>query len=327
MDINIFGTESSISYLGLVPGAYTPGKFEGVLFVPTGTRWTSAQCIAVKTTVNALLEHNTATSRAYVMKNFEAFTPKNTEATYQTEAYGSMYKVRGGKYGFNFMYKKGGISLHADFSSMDEMQESYDVILIDKSNNCLFGTKKMVNGVPYFAGFQLATLAQAQVSFNDGSNDTKFAIEFTLQDADEIDKYPAIVRYEKTDPIMDNIVGLVGLDMEVSSALSGSALVKFKIKAGNGKKNMFQDYSAALATSSLWSVTNASGGVITVTSVTATSLGSGDGTFDVQLNAADTDYSTLASGANITVYIGNNSALKTAGVVGFGDATITITKP
>lgn len=327
MDINIFGVESSVNYLGMVTGAYTPSKIEGVLFVPTGTRWTTAQCVAIKTTVNALMKHNTATSRAYVMKNFEAYTPKNTDATFQTEAYGSMYKVRGGKYGFAFMYKKGGLALHAAFGSFDEMQDSYDAILIDKNNNCLLGTKKMVDGVPYFAGFSLATLAQSMITLNDGNNDTKFGIEFTLQDSDELDKNPAIVRYEKTDKIMDNINGLIGLELEVSSPLNGSALVKFKIKAGNGKKNMFTDYSTALATTSLWTVTNATGGAITVSSVTATSLGGGDGTFDVQLSAVDTDYSSLSTGAPITVYIGSNSALETAGATGFGDVTLIISKP
>lgn len=322
MDINIFGQELAVSYLGIVTGAYHPDKFEGVIFVPAGTRLSNAQALAIKTTMSDLLKHNTAASRAYVLKNFEAMEPKNTEASFNTEGYGNMYRSKPGKYGFGFKYKKGGLALHKNLSSFDEQQEVYDVIFIDKKNNNLFGTMKDVAGVPYFAGFQMSTLSVKNISFNDGNNDTSYGIEIMLQDEDEMNLKAAIIRYDKADAIMDNLNGLIGIEFSVHTA-NVAGLVKLKAKVGNGKKDLYDDYSTALATASLWTCTNASGGVITITTVTATAATK---TLDFQLSAVDTDYSTLAAGAPIILTIGTNSAMATAGLVGFGDAIITVAK-
>jgi hypothetical protein len=322
MDINVIGSSAQVGYLGVVTQSYHPDKFEGVVFVKAGTRLTSAQAVAIKTTMSNLLKHDSAASRAYVLKNFEAMESKNTEATYNTEAYGNMYKSKNGKYGFGFKYKKGGLALHANLSTFDEQQDNYDVIFIDKKNNCLFGTKKSVAGVPYFAGFTMSTLAVQNVSINDGNNDTAYSVQINLQDEDELNLYPAVIKYEKTDRIMDNLVGNIGLELTVQTAMV-AGLVKFKLTVGNGAIDMATDYSALFVTS-LWSAVNATGGVITVTSATFTAATQ---TWDVQLNAADTDYSTLASGAPITISIGNNSALVAAGIVGFGDTSIIVNKP
>jgi len=113
---------------------------------------------------------------------------------------------------------------------------------------------------------------------------------------------------------------LIDTEIVVHTAMTAGGLVKLQINDGCGATNLADTYSTELATASLYSAENvATGNAITVTTVT---YAPATKTFNVQLDAADTDYPATA-GMLIKITIGDVSDLVTAGVLGHAGTSIT----
>ena len=101
-------------------------------------------------------------------------------------------------------------------------------------------------------------------------------------------------------------------------------LIKLLLTTGDGAINLGDTFSTELATASLYAFKNANTqNGITITSVT---YAPSTGTFNVQLDTSDADYSGMASGDYMDGTIGAVSDLVTAGVIGYANASFSTTK-
>jgi hypothetical protein len=317
IQLNAIYCGKNIKNTGLVKCFYDPANIEGLLLVPKGTVFSQADVTAWSTTLNALLNNNTPELRGHIIKRFEGVENKSTDASYSETPYGDRKKSKQGKYAWRWQYSNSGLAMHTKLTSFDGAQDMFDAFLIDAKNNTFMGYS--TDGINY-KGFSLDLIDIPNVEFNTGTENTKYYIEIGLEDSKQLNQFPAIVKLEDSVSALSDFNSLIDLEMSVSTAMTAGGLVKLKFKQGNGATNLYDLYSAALTTTSLYTAINAStGGGIPVTSVTASA---GTKTLDVQLNAADPDYPATAGGL-ITITFGDVSAMVAAGIVGYSNAELT----
>lgn len=318
LELNAIYCGKDVKNTGLVKCFYDPANIEGLLLVPKGTSFSKADVIAWNTTLTALLNNNVKESRGFIVKRFEGVENKSTDASYSETPYGDRKKSKQGKYAWRWQYSNSGLAMHTKLSSFDGAQDMFDAFLIDAKNNTFIGYSTDGSS---FKGFSLDLIDIPNVEFNTGTENTKYFFEIGLEDSVQLNKFAAIIKVEDATSVISDFNSLIDMEMVVDTAMTAGGLVKLKFKSGNGASNLYDLYSAALSTTSLYTATNAStGGGITVTSVTASA---GTKTLDVQLNAADPDYPATAGGL-ITITFGDVTAMVAAGIVGYSDAEITI---
>lgn len=133
--LNAFSCIASVSNTGFTSCHYTPGLIEGVLLVPRGYEFTTAQISDMLTNVQDGLAEDVQADRFQLIKTFVGMEDKSSEGVYEATPYGGNRKIRNGKYSYTFEYIKGGACLHQKISSLDNKQDLFDVIYVDTQNN------------------------------------------------------------------------------------------------------------------------------------------------------------------------------------------------
>ena len=314
--MNIFSCVAGTANTGFSNCSYSPGLIEGALLVPKGTEFTPTQIQSMLTTITDMLANDTKADRAQVIKTFVGMEDKSSEGVYETTGYGGNRKIRQGKYQWQFEYSKGAMCLHKKISTLDNKQDLFDVIWIDTENNCLLGVKSGDN----FKGFALELIDVPNFKMNTGASDSKYYVQFAMQDPREMNLYSAIVEFDESVNLLSELTSLKDMELSVHTAMTSLGVIKLYVKDGCGSANLADTYGAELDTSTLWTATNAAtGGSITVTSVT---YASATGTINIDLDSADTDY---LAGGTCTLTIGAVSDLVTAGIEGYSGTSINVT--
>jgi len=191
-------------------------------------------------------------------------------------------------------------------------------MVIDKVNNGLVGVTSGTNAT-LFGGFDLELLDIPNFKINDGSTGTQYSIGFNIEDSDEVNLYIAIVQFESSWSVLRNLSGLKNIEVGIYDALGATTAGLVSLKLTNGGTDLADYFSTELADVALYGVTNTSTGqVIALTSMTYTAATK---TFDLLIDDGDVNYPAV--GGLVTITIGTITDLVTAGVVGYGNATVT----
>lgn len=310
--VNVIDCTTDVSNTGVTNCSYDAANFEGNILLPKGKTFTKSEVAAISATITALITNDNKALRAYPIQRFEGCELKNTESTYRESGYGVSSKTRQGKYGFVFEYRDGAIGLHKQLSSFDGKQGEFDIMFMDAKNNGLAGMSK--DGVT-FKGFTLDRIDVPNVMFNNGTDPTLYHIDFGLAYPEEVNKYMSFVPMPDDVDVMD-FVGLTNINMVVDTELAAVTAGTLNLKFMAGGIDLYDNYSGAIDTASLYTFTNAqTGAAITVTSVTAVPATK---SFAVLLDVLDADYPAV--GGRVKAYFGDVSDIATAGMVRFGEA-------
>lgn len=318
IQMNVLACGTAVQNTGLPTCVFNPSNFAGAVLIPKGTTYTATDLLTFKTVLADAIANDNLAERIFPIKTFEGLEDKSTEGVMEETKYGGKKKVRDGKYAWYFSYTNGATSLHKALKSFDNQQDAYDVMFIDRVNNGLVGVTSGEYAT-LFGGFDLELLDIPNLKINDGSTGTTYSIGFNLENSDEVNLYIAIVQFESSWSVLRNLSGLKNIEIGIFEGLGAGTAGTIKFKLTNGGTDLADYYSTELATSSLYTATNTTTGLaVTVTSVTYVAATK---TFNVLLSAVDPDYPAVDG--LITINIGDVSDLITAGVVGYGNATVT----
>lgn len=279
----------------------------GLFLVPPEWHLTESQ-LASEATVRSALEAAImapAGERIYPVPGFKSITDSSQDAVIDTLGDGSQIVVRDGNNNWTVQYYDGGLCLSDRLRSFNN--SGYRPIFYD-DQKMLFGHKiteadgtKSIYGVPmdsiYFAPFKVST----------GSNVAQYRIVMSFQ--------PRYINEERGFVVMDIPPGqLNGLrDMTLEGNSSNAGVINFSVYAGCSKENMYDEFSTELANVALYTAKNATGGIISITAVTAIP---GTKSFNLVLDNLDADY-PASSTAIVTIQPDTAAAFAAAGIAGF----------
>lgn len=315
--LNAFSCVANTANTGFTSCSYTPGLIEACILVPKGTEFSTAQIIDFQTTLQTGLSNNTKTSRYQIIKQFVGMEDKSSEGVYESTGYGGNRKIRNGKYIWEFEYIKGGGCLHKKISTLDNKQDTYDVLWVDTENNCILGTLTESGALK---GFTLEMIDVPNFKINTGAADTKFHVQFAMQNPKEMNLSWGIVNFENSVNLITTLDSLIDTELSVNTAMTSLGLVKLNVKDSCGGTDLTATYGNELDTIGLWTVTRLStGNAITVSSAT---YSASTGTIDLDLDSSDSDY---AAGQLCKISLGSVSAMVAAGILGHANAEIIVT--
>ena len=144
---------------------FKPGNITGLLLVPKNKTFTKTELETFDTVLKAASEVDSAAARIYPIKPFTGVESTSTEEVTSETGYGFTNFVRDGKVGMNFRLDLG----HCSWKKMrgfHNKQSAWKVLLIDPTNNVIWGAS---NGTGGMTGFSLSMLSVKQFNLNDGS--------------------------------------------------------------------------------------------------------------------------------------------------------------
>lgn len=321
--VGIVDCTTGVLNTGATKCPFDPKNFEGIIEIPAGTVFTQAQILDFQNTLIGMIENDSASLRAYPIQRFDGMENISSEATYRDRPYGQRYKVRDGQYGFKFMYTEGGMGLHSKIKSFEGKHDQYDVIFVDRKNRGFMGwTSDGIN----FRGFSKSMIDVHNVTFDDGTNGTEYAVSLFLDDADQINKHARLLQMPAGVDVIRDFKGLYDIEPIIhSGTMSSVGVGTYRFTIGGGSTDLYADYGTIIDTAALWTATNKeTGAAITITTVSS-GVTNGIGLITIDLDSADTDFPSTA-GDLIELSFGPVSALKAAGMVGFGSCTFTVAR-
>ena len=315
--LNAYSCIANTANTGFTSCSYTPGLIEACILVPKGTEFATADITDFLTTLQDGLANDTKSSRFQIIKQFVGMEDKSSEGVYESTGYGGNRKIRNGKYIWQFEYIKGGGCLHKKISTLDNKQDTYDVLWVDTENNCVLGT---LTDSGTLKGFTLEMIDVPNFKLNTGASDTKFYIQFAMQNPKEMNLSWGIVNFENSVNLITALDSLIDTELSVHTAMTNTGLIKLSVKDSCGGTDLTATYGAELDTASLWTITNLStGGSITLTSAT---YAAATGTINLDSDHADPDY---AAGQLCKISLGPVSSMIAAGILGHANAEIVVT--
>lgn len=321
--VGIVDSTTGVLNTGATKSPFDPKNFEGVVLLPAGTSYTLAQIVDFQNTLTGQIENDSASLRAYPIQRFDGMENISSEASYRDRQYGQRYKNRDGQYGFKFMYIEGGMGLHSKLKSFEGKHDQFDVIFVDRKNKGFMGwTSDGIN----LKGFTLSMIDVHNVTFDNGSDGTEYAVSLFLDDADQINKHARLLQMPTGVDVIRDFKGLYEIEPIVhSGTMSSVGVGTYRFTIGGGTTDLYADYGTIIDTASLWAATNKeTGAAITITSVSS-GVTNGIGLITIDLDSADADFPSTA-GDLIELTFGPVSALKAAGMVGFGSCTFTVAR-
>lgn len=312
--INALSCDESVKNTGIVDCALLPKVIKGHLLVRAGTILTDAQALAWKATIAGWLAEDEPGQRAHLILNFEGMEPKNTDAVYRETPYGTKTKSRDGKYGRRFEYQDGGLALHTKLKTFDGKQGRYEIFEIDSENNGFHGAK-VAGGMK---GYKVDLIDVPNYDQDNGSEPTKFYWEVAFANSNEFNKTPAFLKLPDDVDITEEFSSLIDTELAVVGSMDATGLVALRFTAGNGAVNLGDDYSGTLDEQTLYTATDLDTGAdLDIDSV---AWNAATGCIDLQLDATDPDFP--ATGANISISWGPVSAIDTADMPGYSEASV-----
>ncbi len=293
-----------------------PKNIIGAIEVPKGDYLSAANLATKAALYTALLAKATLDSpllRWYPIWNLEAVTINSGDPTIQTLGYGGKYVVRDDYYDWMFQFVQGGLCLLKNLRSHNGAGKNY--FFIDREG-LIIGVKNGVNLYPVPLQFFYAH----PFKINDGSNISAYNIQFVFQQRyiNELVGFAQLAFDSGYD--ITNMTGLQDVQIEAFSTLV-AGVVKVQFFTGCDHKNLYDQYSAVLATKANLVVKNkTTGAAITITTDV---VDASNKAFTLTLDTTDTDYP--GSGQDLTIELVGPVALSAAGMPGYEGNILTLT--
>lgn len=314
--VGVIDCTTGVLNTGVTKCPFDPKNFEGVILVPAGTSYTQSQILDFQNTLIGQIENDSTSLRAYPIQRFDGMENISSEATYRDRPYGQRYKIRDGQYGFKFMYTEGGMGLHSKLKSFEGKHDQFDVLFVDRKNRGFMGwTSDGIN----LKGFTMSMVDVHNVTFDDGSNGTEYAVSLFLDDADQINKNARLLQVAAGVDVIRDFKGLYDIEPIIHSGTMTSVGVgTYRFTIGGGSTDLYADYAGIIDTAALWTARNNETGAAITISTVSSAVTNGIGLITIDLDSADTDFPS-AAGDLIELTFGPTSAIKAAGMVGFAD--------
>lgn len=304
------------------PSCYFEFKdITGLIFVPKGTKFTTAQLTTLYTTLTTGAKAASESSRYYPIQDLVWGESKSQEPTLATLADGTVQLARSGKLHWQFEFVKGGMNRENMLQTLVGNAGAYDALILDKAANAIIGTACDINNaaggsVNEMQGFALDEIYMPLFSMGES---TKHYFNIVFTDIEEMTQRMVYRVLDKTQKVT-RITGMRNLELSLYSFASG--VLKCHVQTDFGAVDLYDSYAAALVTLT-WTATDANGTALTIAdAVDAT-------TKTLQFTFSGAEYTALSSGAEINLYGPSISAMEgaTPAVVGFGNFIGKFYKP
>ena len=242
------------SNTGIPSCIITPKNIVGAVFLPKGTAIAAADVATSGLFIAALqtLVLNPVSTRAYPIGPFIELNDKSEETLYTTTGYGVKQFVREGKIGYQFGIMAGGLHLQKALRAFNHTQ-AHDVLLVDQ-DDVVFGCDDGAGGMK---GFSIEEFYANPWKVTDGSNPTKFMVDFMFQNTKELNEDIVFLKLDQN--FHSSIKGNIDVELELVSQTSTKAVIK--VQTVGSKTNLYGTYSAELADLNCWVVTKAGASV------------------------------------------------------------------
>lgn len=280
---------------------------KGFFLFDSQQSFTPEQLANFQLTLQTMAWQDSKAGRAYPVHKLLNPTDGSEAAVYQTFSDGSQAKVRDGINKWSFQFTSGGFCLLQALQTHNGNGTAY-VIFYDK-NYTFLGTS--LDG-------ELATIPMQVFNaetwkMNTGQAVAVYMVTFIFDPV----YVNQLAEYTRVTFNPEVISGLQDIRLLVNSFNPSTGLVNVTVATECGGANLYDQYSSDLV-DDLWSAINdATGGVITISSVTPVPASK---SFNVTLSTVDADYPT--SGGLIGLSLVEPSLLDDAGIAGY-EAEIT----
>lgn len=276
---------------------------KGCFFFDGPVSFSEAQLGALQATLQAMATQDDKTTRCFPIHNFLNPQDNTDDPTIETFADGSKGFVKDGVYDWTFQTTAGAFCL---LQNMRTHNGNGGYAIFYDKNKTLLGS----NIAGQFSTIPLQVFQALPWKMNTGSNVTKYLFRFIFdtnyanEDSD----------YTRADFPLTNITGLQDVRLIAKGFNHVTGLTAVEVVTECGGQNLSTKFNAILAAQANWIASNRiTGGIITITSVTA--VGSGSSVqYNVLLSAADPDYPTDSS---ILLSLAAPSVLAAAGMSGY----------
>jgi hypothetical protein len=317
---NIYNFNNAVAPMNTGPMSvfYELGTIYKVIFIPKGKMFTTTEMLTPYATLDALCKNNTIALRAFPIGDFIDFQDKSTAEVTATTGYGYMQYITDGKPVWEFIWDQGGMSFEKVMKSFQGLQNSYDLLVIDRDANVILGTDPATTGYA-LKGFSLEMIYSTLIKTNNAKEKTRHSTVIALKDAKELVERHVAIQLDPTQYPVYNLQGLYNFELSLVPSSFTTTSAKLKITTGDKHLDLYDLYSAALvtATASIWSaVTDSTGVALSVSTIAANSA----------TKAMTLTFGTsTAAGATVTITSPTVSALTAAGLTGFAGSTLQIT--
>ncbi len=280
-------------------------KIKGILLMKKTKRFTSANMADDSTFEGVLQTSMTATgnARVYPIFEFQAFTDNSEDLVKATTGYGWEKMAREGMYKWLWEMGAGGMCLQSELRKFNTNgRKGWGFMLVDAQNQ-IFGTKDGTSLAPIDLSFFHAHAPKIA----DGSNETKYFIEINAPDKSQLIDNIAAYSFGTSYDIDDMLPGILPVELiEVSNSAGSPNEMKIKSLLNCGKTNLYDDFSTILGTVGAWTLTNATGGTVTISSAAV----------DAVNKAIDLEFTGAAG--TYTLNLADAATLEAAGMGGAG---------
>lgn len=293
---------------------FVPGATTMLYLVPRGKKFSAVEAQTLDTVLSDLAKADNPRERVYPVGPFVDFEDKSSEAVTGDTGYGKTNFVRDGNIRFSFRMDL-GICSWAKMRNYNNQASSWDVLLVDKQNNVVWGTQTADGGLK---GFSLSLLLLMQFKANTGAEVWNYSLDIQFEEIAEFENF-AVVQFESPIKVMQMVQGLFDIGLMVTLPLDAGGKVNICATAGCGSSNLAEIYGKELGDPSAWLATNTTTGL----PIAITGIVNNPTDFTVALDTADANYPT-AAGGNVTLSLVPVSELETLGIIGYEGCSVTV---
>lgn len=318
---NIISCNTANSNTGIPQCSFDFGTIEKFMLIPKGTKFTQTHVQTLFSVLNGSsvagsAQNATESLRGYPIGKFINIEDKSTETTTTSTGYGSMILGKKGKFHFEWEYKNGGMNYDIMLTTFEGAQDTYDVLLFDKTANAVIGTTPDANASSYvLQGLSLDLIICPLPKLSaDGVTTHKIGLIFS--DANELMQSMAYYVLPTSQKV-NNIVGLRNLELNIHTSFTGTT-GKIRITTDGGAVDLYDTYGSTLAgLNANWAVVNNNtGATLTITSITATAATK---TLNFVMSAS------ITAGQEITITTPTAAQLLAGSMPGFGNGQVITT--
>jgi hypothetical protein len=302
--INRVGASTSSYNTGTNRKPMIPARMKGVIFVPSGTQFSTSSATDSQADFLAALQagciNDTASSRYYAFKSNIDFK-QDAQTQSANIPFGGKINLASGIPYFTFQFKDGDVDMYQNLLKFKDAQNIYDILFYD-ANGRVYGTNKTVGAGQTFGGFQCRQIWVDGWDAPDASNFAKYMLEVQLMTAEQWNENFLYVD-TNVKALGDAIRQMNDVYLKV---ISGGTTNHIRCQAFNGFSNesLGQWFGSSLASTSLWTCTkNSDLSSMTVSAVSY--VASGD-YYDLTI--------TTGTGVAATLGIAAPSVLAAAGI-------------
>lgn len=301
MDYNQLNCETTTKNVGFGKCVVDWKIMEGFILFDTPKSFTSDELEDIIDTIQTLAHSDSKSTRAFPITDVFNWTDNSEDVVIQTSDIGKKIVVRDGDYDWTSQHTKGANCL---LEALQSHNGDVHLLYFDREGK-LLGTKR--NGLFSTIPVMLHGLSWKTAT---GAGVAQYLVRHIFNAEYVNGGNAAFVKCNLAD--LKGLTGLQDLKFVVNSFNDTTGIANVKIVTDCGSANVGQIYNTEFASGALYNAINAeTGDDIAVSAVT---YFPNNGSFDVQLNAADPHY---PSDGKILLGLAAPSVLSAAGISGY----------